>query len=150
MLNKIRSFFNSSMDISESSALEAREKSIQLATAALLIELINADTEIDKREWQSVHKTLQQTFQLDKQSLETLISLAQTSIKESTDLYQFTHLINTNYSYEDKTSLLECMWRVAYADGRIDSFEEHLIRKIAGLVHVAHSDFIKAKQRSRL
>ncbi|MDK1024269.1 MAG: TerB family tellurite resistance protein [Gammaproteobacteria bacterium] len=149
MLNKIRLFFESRMNVRETDSLEEKEKGIQLATAALLIELINADTEIDRLEWESVKDALQQTFVLDNKALQELISLAQVTVIESTDLYQFTQLINKHYEYRDKLTLLECMWRVAHADGRIDKFEEHLIRKIAGLIHVAHADFIRAKQKSR-
>ena len=149
MLSKIRLFFESEMTVRETDSVEEKQKGIQLATAALLIELINADAEIDELEWESVKDTLQQTFALDDKSLQDLISLAQASVKESTDLYQFTQLINKHYAYSNKCSLLECMWRVAHADGRIDKFEEHLIRKIAGLIHVAHADFIRAKQKSR-
>jgi uncharacterized tellurite resistance protein B-like protein len=150
MLKKIRLFFESELNINQADSSKDRQKGIQLATAALLIELINADAEIDGREWESLKNTLQQTFALDKESLQELISLAHESLQDSTDLYQFTQLINKHYEYEDKFRLLECMWRVAHADGRIDRFEEHLIRKIAGLIHVAHSDFIRAKQKSRI
>jgi uncharacterized tellurite resistance protein B-like protein len=149
MLRKIRLFFESEMNVKETDSSGEKQKAIQLATAALLIELINADTEIDGLEWESLKDTLQQTFALDDSSLQELIPLAQASVKDSTDLYQFTQLINKHYEYSDKVSLLECMWRVAHADGRIDKFEEHLIRQIAGLIHVAHSDFIRAKQKSR-
>jgi len=149
MLNKIRLFFESRMNVQETDSPEEKQKGLQLATAALLIELINADAEIDGLEWESVKDTLQRTFALDNESLLELISLAQASVKDSTDFYQFTQLINKHYEYSDKFRLLECMWRVAHADGRIDRFEEHLIRKIAGLIHVAHADFIRAKQKSR-
>ena len=150
MLSKIRSFFESELIVRETDSHEERQQGLQLATAALLIELINADAEIDGLEWETLKDTLQQTFSLDDNSLQELISLGQASVKDSTDLYQFTQLINKHYEYSDKFSLLECMWRVAHADGRIDRFEEHLIRKIAGLIHVAHSDFIRAKQKSRI
>ena len=123
MLSKIRLFFESEMTVRETDSIAEKQKGIQLATAALLIELINADAEIDGLEWESVKDTLQQTFVLDDKSLQDLISLAQASVKDSTDLYQFTQLINKHYAYSDKFSLLECMWRVAHADGRIDKFE---------------------------
>jgi len=41
------------------------------------------------------------------------------------------------------------MWEVAYADGRIDRYEEHLIRKISELLHLSHKDFITGKQIAR-
>ena len=57
----------------------------------------------------------------------------------------FTQLVNEHYNYEDKEKLIENLWSVAYADGRLDRYEEQFIRKVAGLIHVAHGDFIKAK-----
>lgn len=149
MLKNIQAFFQSKINLGNE-ALEAdKDHGIQLATAAILIELIYADTEIDSEEWGSVENTLTETFNLDQTELNELLTLAELSRKDSTDLYQFTRLINQHYEYQDKCTLLECMWRVAHADGRVDRFEEHLIRKIAGLIHVSHGDFIQAKQKGR-
>ncbi|MCB1647818.1 MAG: TerB family tellurite resistance protein, partial [Pseudomonadales bacterium] len=65
------------------------------------------------------------------------------------DLFQFTELVNDHYTYEQKCSLVENLWQVAFADGRLDKYEEQFIRKVAGLLHLAHSDFMKAKHTAK-
>ena len=62
---------------------------------------------------------------------------------------EFTSLINSNYTLEQKVSLVECLWRIAYADETLHKYEEHLVRKIADLLYVPHSAFIAAKLSAR-
>lgn len=144
MLTGIRDFFSGMASASESSE-ERSTQEIQLATAALLIELARADFAVDEKEWQVIVGALQQTFHLPAETLQELVRLAEEELQEATDLFQFTQLVNQHYSYKDKLMLLENMWQVAFADGRIDKYEDHLIRKVAGLIHVSHADFIKTK-----
>jgi uncharacterized tellurite resistance protein B-like protein len=149
MLDSIKQFFESKLQIQDPDDPLERERNLQLATAALLVELIKSDHEVVESEWTSVRDLLKKTFQLSPDDLEEIIILAEESSRHSTDLFQYTQLINEHYEYMDKCELLKLMWQVARADGRIDKFEEHLIRKIAGLIYVSHPDFIKAKHASR-
>ena len=64
-------------------------------------------------------------------------------------MYEFTRLINDHYSYEQKTGLVENLWRLAFADENLDKYEEGLIRRVADLIHVSHGDFIKTKLKIR-
>ena len=80
---------------------------------------------------------------------EELIRLAEEETKQATDYYQFTSLINKGFSQEEKIQVVELMWQVAYADGHMDKYEDHLVRKLANLMHVSHKDFIAAKHRAR-
>ena len=68
---------------------------------------------------------------------------------ESTSLYEFTRVINDNYTPQQKLQLISAMWVVAYADGNLDKYEEHLIRRVAELTYVAHEDYIRAKLRAQ-
>jgi uncharacterized tellurite resistance protein B-like protein len=65
--------------------------------------------------------------------------------ESATDFFQFTSKINENYSLEQRIKMLELLWQVAYADGELASIEEHIIRKIADLLHLRHSEFIQTK-----
>ena len=118
---------------------------MQLASAALLIELSRADYTRDSREQQAIETALKKTFELDEQQLSTLIELAEEENNEATSLYQFTSLIKDNYSAEQRFELVKLLWQVAIADGEISKYEDHLIRKIADLIYLPHSEFIKAK-----
>lgn len=148
MLNSIKAFFEAQLG-GGSGADGRSDADIQLATAALLVEIGRCDSELDERESKVILERLKQTFDLPDETLEELIGLADEQLRSATDLFQFTQLINKHYSYAEKLRLLDSMWKIAYADDHVDKFEDHMIRKVAGLIHLPHSDFIKSKLRSR-
>jgi uncharacterized tellurite resistance protein B-like protein len=76
-----------------------------------------------------------------------LLALADQQRKQATDYFQFTSLINKEYSVEQKVGLIESLWKIAFVDGVLDIDEEYLVRKIANLLYVPHSAFIMAKNR---
>jgi uncharacterized tellurite resistance protein B-like protein len=120
-----------------------------LAVAALLVEALRADFETSAEERRQVAGSLQRLLGLDKEASEELLGLAEQQIDRSHDLYQFTSAINRVYSAQQKLQLLEELWRVAHADDQVHKYEEHLIRRIADLLHVPHSAFIATKLRSQ-
>ena len=77
--------------------------------------------------------------------IDTLISDAETATRAASSLFEFTHIINKHCDYQQKLSLVNNLWRIAYTDGKLDKYEEHIIRKIADLIHVSHVDFILEK-----
>jgi len=145
MINDIRKFFADKLNPPEDASEEEHCLSIQYATAALLIEVAKSDFDQDEMERGLIFAMLTDTFELRESQLNELVSLADKATQDAHDIYQFTQLVNDAYSYEDKTQLITNLWRVAFADGRIDRYEDHFIRKVCGLLHVAHLDFIKAK-----
>jgi uncharacterized tellurite resistance protein B-like protein len=147
MLKQILHFFERSLQPS-SDHTHSTDR-LHLACAALMVELTVADTDTDSREKAKMREVLARQFQLEDAALEELWNLAQSEARDATSLYQFTALINEHYDYGAKTALLEHMWEVAYADGRIDPHEEHLIRKLADLLYLSHGDFIRSKLKAR-
>jgi uncharacterized tellurite resistance protein B-like protein len=148
MLSSIRSFFDCFLQPADANSRSTTDQ-LQLACAALLVEISAADQHASAEEKQTLNQILRSTFGLDNARVEELWQLAAQESREATSLYQFTSLINANYGYQQKTALLQQLWQVAYADGRIDRFEEHLIRRIADLLHMTHGDFIRAKLASK-
>ena len=67
---------------------------------------------------------------------------------QATNYYQFTSLINNGFSHEQKITLIKLLWEVAFVDGELDIYEEHLVRKIADFPHVSHMDLIKTTHRT--
>ena len=122
---------------------------IHLAAAALLMEIARADSQIDAQEEAAVIMSLRRAFDLNDDALEETAKLAITATDEAEDFYQFTSLVNEHYRAGEKQALVEDLWRVAWADGAVDKYEAHFIRRISGLIHVPHSQFIQAKQRAR-
>lgn len=147
MIDKFKQYFDDNLVPTQVPVEGTHE--IHLAAAALLMEIARADSTIDDRERQAVVSSLRRAFDLSEAELEATASLAITTTDEAEDLYQFTRLVNDNYRAGEKQALVEDLWRVAWADGAVDKFEEHFIRRIAGLIHVPHSAFIQAKQRAR-
>ena len=88
-------------------------------------------------------------FQLTDIEVTEIIQHALLLCENATDFYQFTSKINENYSLEQRIKMLELLWQVAYADGELASIEEHIIRKIADLLHLRHSEYIQTKLNSQ-
>ena len=142
MINTIRKFFKSNEN-RKSDNLEGNQD--ELAYASLLIEVIKSDDHFDQREHDELLNILSTKLSIDEKALGELSELAQKKSDESTSLYEFTREINDKYQYEEKVQLIEDLWRIAYSDERIDKYEDYVIRKVADLVYVTHSDFIKSK-----
>lgn len=122
--------------------------STELACAALLIELIYADYNKDPAEISAAKEALQQTFALQEAELQELIELAEKEKHDAVSMYPFTSVINEQFDAQEKIQIVAMLWQVAYADGHLDKFEEHYIRKIADLLYVSHKDFIQAKLKA--
>ena len=122
---------------------------IQMAAAVLLIEVMVSDDKIDASEQQTASAILQQQFSLSATDVDTLFAQARQENREATCLYRFTRQINDHYSAAQRFQLVVQLWRIAYADGRLDKYEEGTIRQICELIHVPHSDFIRAKQQAK-
>ena len=121
------------------------DKSSTKACIALLLETSMADEVLDESELMALKNTLQKDFQINEDEIDELIDLAKENVEDSTSLYEFTRDINDTFDAAERVKLIESMWKIAYADGNIDKYEEHIIRKVSNLIYVAHSDFIKAK-----
>ena len=149
MLSSITSFFDSFLKPGTQEAAQSSVDRLHLATAALLVELANADQQMDDSEKQVLLRILETKLELDKATLQNLWELAHAEHREATSLFQFTSLVNASYGYKEKVQLLHHMWEVAFADGRVDRYEEHLIRKVADLLYLTHGDFIRTKLAAR-
>ena len=145
MIARIKQFFEQHMQ--PTNTVDDVEHRLILASAALLVEMMHADLDINHAEETRLREILQLHFRLDPTETETVLELAHEEKHSATDYFQFTSLINTHYSQQQKIQLVEQLWQIAWADAHIDSFEEHLVRKLAELLHVPHKHYIQAKHR---
>ena len=104
-----------------------------------------SDKDFDEEEITSMKEILKTTHGISDETINELVSNAKQTVDESTSLYNYTREVNNNFSYDDKLLLLQSLWDIAYADGNVDKYEEHLIRKISDLIYISHSDFIQVK-----
>jgi len=150
MLSSLKRFFEERVAPEASAhAPESRERALRLAAAALLYEVVRADAEVKDEERTVMRTAMQGAFGLSAEEAEELARLAEEQSREAASVYEFTHVIDKAFSAEQKKRLVELCWLVAFADAKKDAHEEQLVRRIAGLLHVPHPDFIDAKIRAR-
>ncbi|HET8790566.1 MAG TPA: TerB family tellurite resistance protein [Modicisalibacter sp.] len=145
MIDAIQQFFNRTLAAPDKS--QDRSLTLELATAALLCEIVRADYQRETSELETLREMLQTRFSLSHEAVDELMRLAEREAEQSVDHFQFVRLINEHYGYDDKVALIELMWRLAYADSALNAYEEHRIRKLADLLFVRHGDFIRTKLR---
>ncbi len=144
MLSAIKTYFEKNISPEANGDLEHE---LKLATAVLLIEMMNQDDQVHDKEIDAAKKALTLKFGLTDDEYHDLIALAEEEVKEAVDYHQFTSLIAREFTQAQKIKVIELLWSVAYADSHLDSMEEHMVRKIADLIYVSHKDFMKTKHK---
>lgn len=124
---------------------ETRLPATQLATAVLLLECARADFEHSEPEIATIRQVLHESFGLGQDELDQLLSEGRREAQSAISLHSYVARLNREQDPEAKRELMARLWRVAWADGRIDTHEEHLLRKLADLLHVSHGAMIREK-----
>lgn len=143
MLNKINNFFNALLTNENNE--KKNELSLEIACAVLLCEVMRADSVFTENEQDELSIILTKQFDLTKQEVGTILEQAFELSENASDFYQFTSKLNQHYSLDDRIKIVTLLWQVAYADGELASIEEHIIRKIADLLHLRHNEYIATK-----
>lgn len=120
---------------------------IDLAAAALLIEVMVIDQKATAAEEAAIKSLLRERFNIDPAAATALFEAAREAVTKATSLFQFTRQINDEFDPQQKFELVVQLWKIAYADGNLDKYEEHIIRRISELIYLPHSQFIRAKQK---
>jgi uncharacterized tellurite resistance protein B-like protein len=148
MIRGIRQFFDSRIQsVSGGRRHESPQRALQLATAALLLEVARADFHLAADERRAIAGAIQQMFDLSALETAELVALAESEMEDATCLYEFTRLVNDHFDYAQKLSVIENMWRIAFVDLDKDKYEEHLIRRVCDLIHVSHKDFVRLREQ---
>ena len=129
----------------ESYFTETFENKAILAICILMIEVSRSDDKFDDLEKDKILSILKSKYNLDETQLETIMKIANQKNEDMISLYEWTTIINSTYQYDERVKILRSLWEVAHADDVIDKYEDYTIRKIADLIYVKHSDFIKTK-----
>ncbi len=133
----------------DDSPTEMPERDLHLISAALMTEVMVADGIAGEGELEILAEILQLEFGFDSDEVEGFIDLAREKVESATSLFEFTDVINRRFDQQAKFRLVQHLWQVARADGVIHKFEEATIRKVAELIYLPHSAFIRAKQLTR-
>ena len=147
MIRSLNSFLQNLIGAPDEGGLNT--PSLQLATAALLVEMMGADQTLAAEEAAAIREILATEFALDNAEVDALLEQARHEAREAPGYHPFTSRLNDALDPAQKARLIEQLWVIALADGRICAHENHLMRKLADLLHVSHGDYVAAKARAR-
>lgn len=142
LINKVKALFAGT----DTSTQQPEDRNLELACAALMFEVARADFAIEAAEQQAVCDLLTREFGLSVEELTRVTEEAADRVDAATCLFEFTRAVNELATVDQKRALLSMMWRVAMADNVLNRYEEHVIRKVADLLYLPHSDFMLAKR----
>ena len=128
-------------------APESDPHDVERVSAVLMVEVARADGRIDAEELATVRRAILSGSTLDAAEVDGLVDEAVADATAATDLYRELSLLNERLDRTGKVRLVEQLWRVARADGRIDKYEEGTIRRLADLLYLDHAEYIRAKLR---
>lgn len=123
------------------------ERRIQVATAVILLEVAHADEDFSESEREYILDILKNQFSLDEESVHELVQVSEEQLRRSIDIWHFTEIINNSYDSEEKYRVIEKVWQVIYADGRLDKYEDYVVHKLARILHISHERMIEAKMK---
>jgi uncharacterized tellurite resistance protein B-like protein len=119
----------------------------RLAATALLVHAAAIDGNVSDLERDKLHAIIRRRFGLDDAQTDELVAEATAAEHDAIDLYHFTSLINRSLDEEGRRRIVEMMWEIVYADGRVTEFESNLIWRAADLLGVSSRDRIELGQQ---
>jgi uncharacterized tellurite resistance protein B-like protein len=122
------------------------ESDLRLASAALLVHTVAVDGKVKESEMALLKQLLSERFKLSEDELHELIIAAERREREAVDLYGFTSLIKSKTTMAERLKIIEMMWRLVFADGEVDAFEDNLVWRAAELLGVDARDRIMLKK----
>ena len=147
MIDLIKKFFDKSVPRVSTDRKQADAHDIRVATCALFFEMAYIDGEFSDSERETIVSILKNVYHLSADHIGELLKISQEELQQSVDLWQFTNLINQNYSTEEKIGVIEMIWKIVYTDGKLDQYEDYLVHKLAKLLRLTHKQLIDAKLR---
>lgn len=132
----------------EEEPVEPDAHQLAVAATALMVQLSRVDNDEDERELEVIVDCAVKAHQITREEAADILSDALNHADDATSLYEFTGRINEDLDQQQKQMLLTSIWRVALADGRIDKYEEHLIRRMADLLHLNHREYMQARHQA--
>ncbi len=144
MFGILDQFFSEKQESLQTDEMDINKK-VEIATCALLLEVANADKQFSAMEKDRIIEILKHDYKIHEECIFELIETAEKERSKSIDLWHFTHRINENYSLEEKIKVVETVWKIIYADGKLDKHEDYLIHKLSKLLNLDHKHMIGAK-----
>jgi len=120
---------------------------VEAAAVALLVEAAVMDGDFDDAERRTIAGLLAERFGIGADDARELVAVGERTVEKASQLYAFTRVIKDNFDAGERVRMIEMLWEVAYADGALHDFEASLVRRVAGLIHVADRESGAARKR---
>jgi len=146
MFDRLKEMFGSDADTSGGTRTHAEDE-LQLAAAALLVEAARMDDDFGSDEHAVIGRLLRERFSLNAADADRLLGAADRASADSVELFAFTSKIKDAFDESERVQMIEMLWEVVYADGRVDDHEANLLRRVAGLLYVSDRDNGDARKR---
>jgi len=127
-----------------------RDEAIRMATAVLMIDVARADHVFDESEFDQVLELVRSHFDLPAEQAAELVIAANDKAEELVSSYDFTKVLHEHLTHDEKARVVDLLWRVAYADGRLDMYEDSLVLKISDLLHVSRGLVMRLKHDAQV
>jgi uncharacterized tellurite resistance protein B-like protein len=144
MLKEIKSFFADLTGGKEMAHFD--DNDYRVAAAALLVHVATLEKELSEPSRAKLHALLKSRFELTDELTEELIDAAVAADHEAVDFYHFTSLLNRTLNEEGRQRIVEMMWEMVYADGRVSEFEDNVMWRVSDLLGVSTRDRIALRQ----
>lgn len=145
----IRQIYDQVIDAISTARPEAaeaeREAALRMATAVLMIDVARADYVFDETEFDSVLRLIEAHFELEPDAAAQLVNSASDKADDLVSVHEFTELLHKYLDEDEKARIISMLWRIAYADGRLDKFEDSLVLKISDLLYVSRGRVMRLK-----
>ena len=145
MIDMIKRFFSNNEETDGPVMGGGSGHNLQVAVCALFLEIGRIDETFTREEMDTLLSILKERYGLSRENADALIQEADRELENSVDYWQFAHLINENYSTEEKIEIAETLWRIVFVDEKMDRYEHYLMNKLGNLLRLTHAQLIDAK-----
>ena len=126
-----------------------RDAALRLATAVLMIDVARADEVFDETEFDKVLELVERRFGLDPEDAAELVIAASAKAEELVSVHEFTKQLHEHLDEDEKARIIGMLWDIAYADGRLDKYEDSLVLKISDLLYVSRARVMRLKHDAK-
>lgn len=145
MLGKIRAFFQA--EDSGTRTGDHAPSELRIAAAGLLLEAASTDGMLETLERNRVATAIGEHFQIEPDEVEEILEAGEKRVDDAVDIYGFVRIISEHFDEDERVSMMEMLWDVAYADGVLHSHEANLIRRVSGMLGMTDVETGAARKR---
>jgi len=133
------------LEVASETGATDREAALRLATAVLLVDVARADDVFEESEFDRLLQLIESHFELTPEQAAALVNVANETAEDMVSLHEFTQILHKHLDENEKARIVSMLWQIAYADNRLDKYEDSLVLKISDLLHVSRGRVMRLK-----